>query len=61
MQLCIFLKVWNTPQSSKYPETPLNSARGQVFGCLGDVPICAKNTTHTLAGYTAPVCDHASA
>ena len=47
-------------QRSKYPETPLNSARrAEIWlprGCPGGV----KNTTHTLAGEAAPVNDHAN-
>ena len=34
--------------STKYQETPLNSARGRVFGCHGDVPGGTKNMMHTL-------------
>ena len=46
-------------KSTKYTETPLNSARRAEIWLPRGCPGGAKNTTHTLAGEAAPVYDHA--
>ena len=46
-------------KSTKYPETPLNSARRADIWLPRGCPDGAKNMTHTLAGEAAPVYDHA--
>ena len=47
------------PQRSKYPETPLNSARRAEIWLPQGCPGGAKNMTHKLAGEAALVYDHA--